>query len=331
MSSPATPKEPEAVQPAEFPAFDQEAEKEPPAREQERFLPDQPVAGDEGEKGEAVFRPDPPRQGDPGRTRYVFEPIFLGERPEDPATRARRLVEEAEAEARRIKDQARQELEKARGEAESIRQKAYQEGYQKGQQDGAQAEKARLIAALENLAATLEKLEGFKAELLGVMGEEILALVQAVVDRILLSPRAVAPELVRRAALAAMQRLGEAEKVEIRVHPSDLELLRRFKPQLMAAIEDLERLELLADPELKPGDCVAKSTTTQVDATLATRRERVFQALEEALRRDGGLELDEQALQGDAAPANADDDWDAGGTPDDETQEKTAGDELEDW
>lgn len=331
MSSQAPQKGPEAVQPAEFPAFDQEAEKTPPARAKGSFLPDRPKAEGEGEKGEATFRPDHPREGDSKRTRYVFEPIFLGDRPEDPATRARRLVEEAETEARRLRDEARQELDKARSEAEAIRQQAYQEGYQKGQKDGAEAEKARITAALENLAATLEKLADFKSRMLGAMEEEILALVQAVVDRILLSPQAVAPELVRQAALSAMQRLGEAEKVEIRVHPSDLELLRQFKPELMAAIEGLERLELVADPELKPGDCVAQSTTTQVDATLATRRERVFQALEEALRQGPPLELDEAALEGAAAPADGSDDWDGGDSPDGETQEEAGGDELEDW
>lgn len=111
--------------------------------------------------------------------------------------------------------------------------------------------------------------------------EGIVALVHAAVERILLSPDAVDPALIRRVVREAVSRANQAERVAVRLNPDDLERVREFRPKLLEGMGRLKYLYLIADGELRPGDYLVEGPHSQVDATMATRRQRIFSLLEE--------------------------------------------------
>ncbi|MBI5524336.1 MAG: hypothetical protein HY910_17050 [Desulfarculus sp.] len=220
-----------------------------------------------------------------------FIPIYLQERPENPLEVAQR--------------QADKLLASAQGQATAIRQKSqdegYQSGYQAGLEEGVVASKARIEAACDNLGRALTVLERAREGILAVLEEEIIALVQAVTDRILLAPGAVDPDLIRRVAREAISRVAEAERLTVRLNGDDLERLREFRPRLLEGMGRLKYLDLVADPALRPGDCLVDGPQSQVDATLATRRQRIFSLLEETFHQAQRLDLAaalDQALAG---------------------------------
>jgi flagellar assembly protein FliH len=146
-------------------------------------------------------------------------------------------------------------------------------------------------------------LERARAGVLAVMEEEIIALVQAVTDRILLAPGAVDPDLIRRVVRESIGRVSQAERLAVRLNPDDLERVREFRPRLLENMGRLKYLDLLPTQDLRPGDCLVEGPQTQVDATLATRRERIFQLLEETFHQSAALDLStalEESLE--AAP-----------------------------
>ncbi len=269
--------------------------------------PREPAAPAEPEpfQMEELEQAAPAKEEAPLEEKDGFRLLVVGGRQEDPRQRAER-------EAARIRQEAQARLEEAQAQVESIRQQAYQEGYQKGREEGRQAEQARLQAAAQDLARSLESLDQLRVRILSAMEGEIVALVQSVCERCFLTPRAVSPESVRQVVSQAVTRLGEAERVEVRLSAGDLEVVKEFQPQLEEMIEGLKRLRLVADPELGPGDCVVSSATAMVDATLKTRRQRILEALEEMFHQSPPLDLSPALDQPEPAEADSPDemeDW----------------------
>ena len=123
------------------------------------------------------------------------------------------------------------------------------------------------------------------------MEEEIVALVQATIDRILLAPGAVDPDLVRRVVRQAIERVSQAERLCVRLNADDLERVREFRPRLLEGMGRLKYLDLMADDSLHPGDCLVEGPQSQVDATLATRRQKIFKLLEETFHQSPRLDV----------------------------------------
>lgn len=276
---------------------------QPTVYQLEEFTPSQ----DGGEEPKAA------PEEEPGDSLHVFEPLALSHEVDDPLMRARLDINEARKMALSIGEQAKAELAAAQDEAGGIRQKAYDEGYQQGQQDGMAAERARITATLDNLSRTVNGLDQARAGVMAAMEPEMVALMQACLDQLCLSQGAVSPQVVKQVMREAVKRVSEEEYLTVKVGQADLDSLEEFAAGLPAQFTSLKRLRLEADPDLHPGDCLVISPTTQVDATLATRKLRIQNVLEEVWHGKPPLDM-EQALEQDGdsgsgeAPGNEDDD-----------------------
>lgn len=279
-----------------------------------------PFVMDEFDAPAPAPAPASDQEAPPEEDKDGFRLLIFGGRHEDPARRAKReaksLIDKAQAQVAA----AAEEVAAAKEEAQEIRREAYEKGYQEGQKEGAQAMKARMEAAAGDLGRGLQTLEKARAEVLSGMEPEILALVQSICDRFFFTTQAVAPETMRNVVSRSLARVSEAEKIEVKLSPADLEIVKQYQPELEQGLNELKRLLIKADPELSPGDCLVFTPTAQVEATMAGRRKRIFSALEEALHGDQPLDLSVAIEPG--APGRSDD------GPE---QDQGASDELEDW
>lgn len=227
--------------------------------------------------------------------RTGFVPLFSPREVENPLEAAQQqaqaLLDQAQAQAQQIQNQAREQ--------------GYQEGYAAGEEEGRAASRARIEAAVDNLGRDLKILATVRAGILAVMEEEIVGLVQAACDRVLLSAAAADPGLVRRVVREAIARFNQVERLTVRVSPEDLKQVQEQRPALLAEFGDLQHLEVKADPAVAPGGCQVDSASAQVDASLATRRQQVLASLTEAFHRAGGLEVEDLLDQALSAPAAA--------------------------
>jgi flagellar assembly protein FliH len=217
-----------------------------------------------------------------------FRLLVYGGRKEDPRDRAQR-------QAKAIMEKADQDsaalVEEAKGQADGIRNQAYEEGYKQGHEEGLNAAKALVHAAADNLGRALSKLDSARAEVMSGLEGEIIGLVQAVCDRIFATPDAVPAGVIKQVVRDAVGRLLEFERVTVRLSQKDLSIIEEFRPELLKTFTELGRLNLLPDPALKPGECVVETPNARVDATLNTRRRRVFKALVETLKGNAPLDL----------------------------------------
>lgn len=214
-----------------------------------------------------------PEEISPAGDRTGFAPLATGEKQEDP-----RAVAEREA---------RQMVAQANDQAKSIQQQAYdqgyEEGYQLGQSEGRTATEVMIKTASQNLTQALQVLDQARARVLASMEQELVALVAATTDMVLMTPGAVDKKIIQKVVSQAAAKVAKAERLKVRLHPEDLKVVQEFQPQAGDLAESLEYIDLVADPTLGRGDCVVDTTSCQVDATLATRRDRLLRLLEDTL------------------------------------------------
>ena len=214
-----------------------------------------------------------------------FHDLFVGGQVVDPRKQA---AEQAKA----IKEQAQAELAQAQAQVEAVKKQGYEQGYDQGATEGKAASSARIMAACDNLNRTVEALERAKSQVLAGMEDEIIALVQAVVDRIFMIEGAVHPELVRQVARASVRKLSESDTITLALNPSDLDTVEEFTPQIRQGLGSLKLLNLVSDESLHPGDCRVTTAEAQVEASLKTRRQRIFEVLEDLAQRSEGMNLE---------------------------------------
>jgi flagellar assembly protein FliH len=217
-----------------------------------------------------------------------FRLLVYGGRKEDPRDRAQRqanaIMEKADEDSAAL-------VAEAQGQAEGIRNQAYEEGYQQGHEEGLNAAKALVQAAADNLSRALVKLDQARAEVMNGLEGEIIGLVQAVCEQVFVTPDAVPAGVIKQVVREAVGRLLDYERVTVRLSQKDMSTVEEFRPELLKTFTELGRLNLMPDPALGPGECVVETPNARVDATLDTRRERVFKALVETLKGNEPLDL----------------------------------------
>jgi flagellar assembly protein FliH len=151
-------------------------------------------------------------------------------------------------------------------------QAGYEQGFHKGFEEGraaAHAEAARLATLADAFKIALAAADSVVAESLTALALDIAQ--QVVQQHLTLDPTAVLS--VAREVIAAEPALAGAP--HLTVSPSDLPIVEAYlKEELEAA-----GWTVRTDPAIERGGCRAQAATGEVDATNATRWERVAAAL----------------------------------------------------
>jgi len=209
----------------------------------------------------------------------------------DAAGRVYRFQDLRDKQERMISDASREAetvLEAARVEARSIRERAFEAA----RQDGLDSATEELEAEVEQRAGKLvDERIGAQIELLrtaamqlGDPGEASIArwqntaltLAIAIAGKLLRRQLELRPEDAAGMVSAALQLSAGSRRVEVRLHPDDLELLTA--DQTLATSSGLSTLAdelLVADETLERGDCLVQTTDGRIDARLEMLLDRI--------------------------------------------------------
>lgn len=158
-----------------------------------------------------------------------------------------------------------QDAERAEGPSieERLRQ-AREMGYREGEAAAAQAARAKLDAAIDQLGSTIGELAGYRGRLRREAERDLIGLSMAIAKRILRREVSLDPEAVLGVVKAAMERLDAREVCRVRLHPDDVELLSRR----MESVGLGRHVELAADASIARGGAVLETTHGALDATI---------------------------------------------------------------
>ncbi|MCX7513142.1 flagellar assembly protein FliH [Frateuria sp. STR12] len=156
---------------------------------------------------------------------------------------------------------------------EALERQAHEEGYAAGQAQGlaeAQAQGRERVARLESICTQAARP---LAALDAAVEKELAQLALAIARRVIARELATRPELIVDAVRQAAAALPAATReLRVRLHPDDVALLRELD-----ATEP--HWQLLADPELRRGDCLLESERSRLDARVETRLATLIDAV----------------------------------------------------
>ncbi len=191
------------------------------------------------------------------------------------------LLSEAHNEAEAV-------LKAARAEAELIRQQTFETARQDGQDQAAgdleseveqrarQLVDERFSDQLNLLTAVTMQLQEIDETQAGRWQNMVVELAIAIAAKLLRRQLDLRPENVAGMVATALQLSAGSRRVEVRLHPQDLELLRG--DQSLSASSGLSALPedlLVVDKTLERGDCLVQTVDGRVDARLETLLERI--------------------------------------------------------
>ncbi len=209
----------------------------------------------------------------------------------DISAQAGSILSDAKIEAARIvADTMAQAAALRQSEAKAGREEGHREGSTKGHEAGRAAalaearerfgeEHLSLVSTLTNLT---QQFSAKRERLYLEARQDVVLLGIAIASRIC-NKLAGAEELSLQAATQACQdalaMLSEATQVVIRSHPGDAAAIERFCDELSRSVKSSRHLRIVEDSNVGRGGVVVESAESSVDATIASRIERIADEL----------------------------------------------------
>jgi len=209
----------------------------------------------------------------------------------DISEQARSIISQAEADGRRIVEEARL---KANREGEHLRQTAtrwgYQEGLARGREEGqaqglseARAKFAEQQAVLaRTLSEALRAFEARREEFLAAARRDAIVLAIAIAQRVIGRIEQIEPEPGAAAVAScaeALELIGQATQVEIRVHPADARAIESLCESVRDATKEARSIRIVEDEAVDRGGVMVRAAETEVDGAVASRLERIADEL----------------------------------------------------
>ena len=186
----------------------------------------------------------------------------------------RRVRQQAEAQAKAVRDRAAKDAQTLRDEAKTV---GFDDGYAAGLLEGRaegirQAEAAR-AEELQDLVNQLQKAVGDVVAQTesceSAFARVVPEVVQDLVRKILPTAALTRPELVRDHALALAQQVLAPRSLRIYVSPDAHQRMHLDLPSLLQDLGPRERVELLADEALQAGDVRLEHGTGVIDGRIS--------------------------------------------------------------
>ncbi|MBL8989962.1 MAG: hypothetical protein JNJ48_00110 [Phycisphaerae bacterium] len=187
-------------------------------------------------------------------------------------------------------DEARRERERlVAGAAEAGHAQGLARGLAEGRERGFEQGRAEALAANQEAIAKLRAswaaaLDGWNAQRDGMLDaarRDVVGLAAMVAEKVTrravrLDPSAVVDQM--REVLALVLR---PSRLVVRVNPADRPLVEAALPEAMARFHNAQHVELMDDPGVERGSCVARlaGSDGEIDASIGTQLERIVAEL----------------------------------------------------
>lgn len=178
--------------------------------------------------------------------------------------RAEMILEDAKVQAQRIKDEAAEVL----SEVEAEREKARQNGFAKGYEDGL----ARLTERSVALEAAKEK---FLNDAEPNVKKLVLTCVEKVIGKLVSDYEGVINSIVRQAVESAL-----GERIAVRLNPEDFKAVTEDQLEFKDILGYTKRIHFKEDDTITKGGCIVETEVGTIDARLETQLKAIKKALE---------------------------------------------------
>ncbi len=203
--------------------------------------------------------------------------------------RGQAVIEAANAQANQILRDAHAQRDQLISSATNDgRDQGYKEGFEQGLAEGvakgieeARAAQAQLLDQLSQM--WIAQLDGFEQQrdtMLEQARTQIVELGAQIAQRVTRRVIELDPSVVLNEMEAILSSMTESTRLVLAVHPGDIELAQAQLPKMIERFAACEHAQVVTDPSLEPGSCVARTPSGGIiDASITTQLDRIISAL----------------------------------------------------
>ncbi len=183
---------------------------------------------------------------------------------EDPKKKAEQIVSEAE-------ERARETIREAKERADDIFRQARERGRADGAEEVREKVERQRQASSQMLASFIERMKEREAKLVESLTPRLADLAAELAQKIIHKEVRKDSSLAKTQAEHAIAKILQREKIIIRVNRDDEELMKEHKPMLLKMFDGIDKIEVVADPDVERGGCIVETDLVKVDARPASQ------------------------------------------------------------
>jgi flagellar assembly protein FliH len=133
---------------------------------------------------------------------------------------------------------------------------------------------------IENIENLFIQISHLKKEILKQYEKEILELIFSIVKKIIHDQAELDEKTIKNTVFKALNLTAEKSEIVLRVNPEDFDFVERLRPEFFTKFKELKSITATSDPSITRGSCFLETPYGNVDATVETRLEKIYQSLE---------------------------------------------------
>jgi len=193
-------------------------------------------------------------------------PVYNGPSPEE-------LIEEAKREIEVMRQEAEAQIEAAR-------QAGYEDGVNKGYQEGKAAADAEMSRAWVQISNAKAEIEESRANMIAELEPQFIETITSIYEQIFKVNLASDKEIVANLLRDTMLRVEKSKNYLVHVSSEDREYVMAHKDELMtSSMPEDATLDIIEDFTMKAGDCMIETSNGIYDCGLGTQLEALKKKL----------------------------------------------------
>lgn len=194
---------------------------------------------------------------------------------EDIETIYKELVEQAQMEANAIVEEAQ---ERVRRQADEAYQNAYNEGFEKGQNDSYLQQQQLMEAHEQQMRKELEALTYERQNVQKLIEPEMVQIIVELVEK-MIGVQAIDPEVILFLIRAGFTEMDGSGDLIVKVSFEDYETVMANKEQLDEQFSEKISLEILRDGSLSKNECLIEADMGTINCSLDTQVQNLMKEL----------------------------------------------------
>lgn len=178
---------------------------------------------------------------------------------------------------------AEEALKNTQEKTTNLEEEAYEKGFAQGEKDGFELGEKKAIKVLENIERLFNEINDLKYDILKRYEKEILNLIFAIAEKIIHHEVRLNETAIKDAIFNALELAVEKSKVTFNVNPEDYEYVEKLRPDLFNQFKELKSIIVTSDPSISRGGCFLETPYGNIDATIESKLENIFQLLQESV------------------------------------------------
>lgn len=163
----------------------------------------------------------------------------------------------------------------ASGDLAELEREAFAKGFAQGERSGQEAASQRGEAMLRRLTETLQELTQLRSQMIHQTERQMVELALAVARRVVHREVSLDPDLLVAMARVALDRLGEAAQITVRLNPDDYRVVGAPRVAQLTA----SNVTVVADGRIERGGCRVESEMGILEAGIDAQLHEIAQAL----------------------------------------------------